>query len=334
MAKIIFFGNYKGGVGKTTSVYYIARYLCSEPYNKRILLLDLDPQSSLSDICIKYYQSTANTNLKDTIPDDECLNYVYDLSMRKIEKYKGLKLTFNLNKLIKSKDNFHFIPSNLYYPNNSKAAHKLGLDELALKMKDTVEYMSILKELVDNIENNYIIKNENGIAIPNAKFDYIFIDCPPANNAITKSAFLLADYFAIPTVLDGISTNGVIHYIETVAGTYKYYCKNTEDALIYKHLFGKRPNLLGIFYTLIRGQASYSEDINNFKASLNKAKQDAIANGDTDISELLGEEFIMEPYINNFIDIARNIAIGSLPNDRDDYKKFSDLFAKKLEEED
>ena len=39
MAKKVFFGNYKGGVGKTTSVFNIARYLC-EDYNKRILLLD------------------------------------------------------------------------------------------------------------------------------------------------------------------------------------------------------------------------------------------------------------------------------------------------------
>lgn len=330
MAKIVFFGNYKGGVGKTTSVYNIARYLCQDPYKKKILLLDLDPQSSLSDICIKYY-SGVTASVKE-VEDEETLNYVYDLNIRKIAKYNNLKLEFDLNKLIKSKDNLYFIPSNLYYPNNASAANKLGLDELAMKMEDTVEYMGILKGILDDIERNYILKDENGNAISEAKFDYIFIDCPPSNNIITKGAFLTADYFAIPTILDGISTNGVIHYIETVAGTYKQYCQNSDDAIIYRHIFGDRPKLLGIFYTFIRGQANYSEDNINFSASLDQAKREAEDKGEEDIAELLGSDYVIkEKYINNYVDIARNVAEGQLPKERSDYKDFTDVFLRRLE---
>lgn len=327
MAKKIFFGNYKGGVGKTTSVYNIASYLCKD-YGKRILLLDLDPQSSLSEICMKYYKSPMS-GIKD-IDDDESLNYVYDLSIRKIEKYGNLKLDFDLDKLIKKKENLHFIPSNLYYPADAAAAHKLGLDELAMKMQDSIEYMGILKGILDNIEDNYIIKDESGQVIPNAKFDYIFIDCPPANNIITKGAFLVADYFAIPTILDGVSTNGVIHYIETVAGTYNQYCRDSEDAILYRHLFGNRPKLVGIFYTLIRGQANYNEDKRNFEQSLDKAKREAEDKGESDVAELLGKEYIMEKHINNYVDIARNISIGSTPNEKADYKLLTEEFYGKI----
>lgn len=49
-AKIIFVGNYKGGVGKTTSVLNFGEYFAKE--GKRVLLLDIDPQSSLSEILV------------------------------------------------------------------------------------------------------------------------------------------------------------------------------------------------------------------------------------------------------------------------------------------
>ncbi|MCI8872263.1 MAG: ParA family protein [Lachnospiraceae bacterium] len=44
-----FFGNYKGGVGKTTTVFEIGVHLATE-YQQKVLLLDLDPQCSLSKI--------------------------------------------------------------------------------------------------------------------------------------------------------------------------------------------------------------------------------------------------------------------------------------------
>lgn len=49
--KIIFVGNYKGGVGKTTSVLNFAKYFSQS--GKKVLVLDLDPQSSLSEILVK-----------------------------------------------------------------------------------------------------------------------------------------------------------------------------------------------------------------------------------------------------------------------------------------
>lgn len=329
MAKIVFFGNYKGGVGKTTSVFYVARYLC-ENYNKRILLLDLDPQSSLSDICIKHYEGSANANIKQNVPDNRCLNYVYDLYTRKIEKYPSLELEFDIQQMVYQKGNLCFVPSKLYYPNDAMAENKLGLDELSMKMQDTVEYMGILKHFIDNVDKNYKFKNDDNENF-GQKFDYIFIDCPPANNIITKGAFLAADYFTIPTILDGVSTNGVIHYIETVVGTYKKYCNNVEDAIIYKYLFGDIPKLVGIFYTFIRQQASYSVDRVNFIKSLGDAKDAANNRGDEETKRLLNEIYIFNKKIDNYVTIARNITAGDLPQSND-YKEFTDEFLKRLEE--
>ena len=65
--KIIFVGNYKGGVGKTTSVFNFASYF-AEKKSKKVLVMDIDPQGSLSEILINnnYEEKT----LKDLKPNE------------------------------------------------------------------------------------------------------------------------------------------------------------------------------------------------------------------------------------------------------------------------
>lgn len=48
MGKVIIFGNQKGGVGKTTLTTLTATALASEPFNKKVLVIDADIQQSIS----------------------------------------------------------------------------------------------------------------------------------------------------------------------------------------------------------------------------------------------------------------------------------------------
>jgi chromosome partitioning protein len=48
--KVISFINYKGGVGKTTSTYHIGCSLAGH-HEKRVLLIDIDPQTNLTFLC-------------------------------------------------------------------------------------------------------------------------------------------------------------------------------------------------------------------------------------------------------------------------------------------
>ena len=52
-AKIISVINYKGGVGKTTSTYHIGCSL-AQHHGKKVLLLDIDPQTNLTFLCADY----------------------------------------------------------------------------------------------------------------------------------------------------------------------------------------------------------------------------------------------------------------------------------------
>src|SRR5690606_2746059 len=74
MAKKIFFGNYKGGVGKTTSVYQIGLWLARK--GSKVLMLDLDSQCSLSDIC--------RSKIADKNYSEISLNHIIELYSRYI----------------------------------------------------------------------------------------------------------------------------------------------------------------------------------------------------------------------------------------------------------
>jgi len=300
--KIIFVGNYKGGVGKTTSVLNFAEYFSLE-YNKNfhdrrntVLVLDIDPQSSLSEILVQKGNYGTLSDLKES----ETLNYIFDLNISKIEKYPNIVLKFD-KRIIKTSGSYDFIPSSLFYRQDMGVDTNLGLDTLAIRMKDNIQYLSILKEFVDTIKHDY---------------DYILIDCPPANNLITRSAFLMSDYYIIPTILDGLSANGVIHYINTVNEIYDKYCRNSEDALLTKHYFGEKPELLGIFYNLRRAQVNYDDARKDFELSLKKA-------GYSDVC-------IFDHVVNNYISIARDTQNGNAAISKNDFKNLAKEILKKI----
>lgn len=184
MAKKIFIGNYKGGVGKTTSTYYIGTLLRKKGVS--VLLIDIDPQSSLSEICMSKMGGEAFVNLDDK----ETLNYIFDIKIQsKKVGHNNVKLDMDIENLVKDNDVVKFIPSSLLYKNG-------GLDTLITKLDNELSTLLILKEFLDeyNLDNLY---------------DYIIFDCPPSNNLITQGAFLVSDYYLIPTIMDSVSTKGV-----------------------------------------------------------------------------------------------------------------------------
>jgi len=47
---VIAFINYKGGVAKTTTTYHVGCSLAQQ-FNKRVLFVDIDPQTNLTFLC-------------------------------------------------------------------------------------------------------------------------------------------------------------------------------------------------------------------------------------------------------------------------------------------
>lgn len=283
MAKKIFVGNYKGGVGKTTSVYQLALHMVD--HGKRVLMIDLDPQCSLSEICLRRIDKDLND-----LQGNESLNFIYDAWIQ-MKKYPNVQVSFNKDHLIKKiTDTIHFIPSNIFYKNG-------GLDELALELSNGFEDLLILQQFFQttDIEKNY---------------DYILFDCPPSNTLITQGAFLLCDYYIIPSSIQTMSIRGIGHYVKTVENLYKDY--ESKEEVLLRLFFGDKPKFIGIFETLKKGS------VNNKKVLLQ-------LEGDIsgrDIKSLLPSgKYIFQTIINNYEDIARDTAEGKK---RSEYQDLTD----------
>ena len=295
MAKKIFFGNYKGGVGKTTSTYQIARKLANK--KKKLLLVDLDPQSSLSGICLRRYGQQSGQLLDvdaETLKTDGTLNYIYVLYMQ-ARKMNNIKFTIDCEKITKSIKladgiNLDFIPNSLFSDYG-------GLDKISMDVGKSVENLLILRDFFE--DNNLNSGDE---------YDYIFFDCPPSNNIITQSAFLYCDYYIIPTIMDQLSVSGVRHYRKVIGGIYQIYCEKGESefADVLSLLFGRKPELIGVFETLRK----YPTKTNSFRDEIKRADMflfDTVIDHKKEYADRTGDGFEVD--LNDYVFLADEIEL-------------------------
>ena len=253
--KTVVWGNYKGGVGKTTSVFQVAAYFAQN--GKKVLLLDLDPQCSLSRIC-----SEATGGEQKALSEyqvDEVFNYLIEIYMRYINYHPDIDLSLLmgadisipgidviLNKICvalpKYNNNLKFIPSSINFEDSR-------LNDLAQKMGNNIYNIFLMHLVIKEIAKT-------------GKFDYLFIDCPPTSNMLIQSAFLASNYYIVPTIVDEISAKGVVDYILQIENTYKRFALNEQigSLLLYK-VFATRTKLVGVFETIYkerRGDADNS----------------------------------------------------------------------------
>lgn len=271
-AKIISIINYKGGVGKTTSTFNIGVGL-KHLANKKVLLIDLDPQCSLSTICLKALtRRTGEINNLKNLPIERTINFV-------IKKYleqtiTGDKPILNLGDLIiknfyKGKkynlDDIDVICATMF--DDTSSDYYKGLDDLEIEIasyhfgdKTRLQQLTLFSRFFSdtNIMNEY---------------DFILFDCPPANNLITQNALMISDYYLIPTIMDEMSSNGIFHFNSLIQNTLLNGFKQqystelqTFNAPFLDFIKGKDAKLLGVFETLKKTQV----DTNQYRRMINR----------------------------------------------------------------
>ena len=214
-AKTIAFINLKGGVAKTTTTVGLATLL-SGTFGKKVLVIDLDPQTNCTTMLIgedRWNELNSNGNtlftlFKDAL--DETSTFDMKATLQKnvsnIRDVTGLDLIPSSLDMIDLQDRIASAPQGKFYANNPT---------------------EIIKRAVKNIKNDY---------------DYILIDCPPNMGLITLNGLRIADGYVIPTIPDVLSTYGIPQIINRV----NKFSEATGDEI----------ECLGIVATKVRMQSS------------------------------------------------------------------------------
>lgn len=219
--KIISFMNMKGGVGKTTLCVNIANTLATH-FDKKVLLIDMDPQFNASQYALRVIYGKEHTNVYDQHKKEgKTIFSIYKkIDNNQKEKEDIQKSIFHT----KSINDGHLRKN---YSINLKENFDIILGDI-----DLIELQITQKSGIEQVLEKYIELNEF-----KENYDYIFIDSPPTYSFFFISSYRSCDTYILPVKPDYLSANGI-----TLLG-------RAEDAIV--ETLGKKVNPLGIIYTLI-----------------------------------------------------------------------------------
>ena len=191
MGKVISFINLKSDVGKTTTTVALAEFLTYE-FNKKVLVIDLDPQSSATILLIKQdIWKRANENNRT----------IHQIFFHELNNAKAFNIEDSIIKKTSNIDNdiniLHLLPSSL------------NLIDLSDRLSELDKNPEISRYSIP-ILSRYLNK---GII---ARYDYVLIDCPPNLGLITLNGLYVSNYYVIPVIPDTLSTYGIPHMLDKI----------------------------------------------------------------------------------------------------------------------
>jgi chromosome partitioning protein len=182
-AQVVSFINLKGGVGKSTLALLLGEALAFLEPRDRVLLVDIDLQSNLSNA------TTLSPRLDQLESSGRTVYHMFASAL----KGKAWDIRTAINKSCSN------IVGNTHLHNLvcRPVLGELEGDMLAMLErvdKLSVSFREILKGHLDQIRDEY---------------DYIFIDCPPSLSPVTANAIVASDYFLVPIIPEELSLQGI-----------------------------------------------------------------------------------------------------------------------------
>ena len=198
LKEVLAFVNHKGGVGKTTTVQSLATGL--RRYGKgyfgkgedgkerkpRILLIDLDPQSSLSFLFgWNEVQNAGKPTVYDALIKQSPLP-VYQV-----------------------REGIHLVPA---------SANLIGIEPFLNQMP--VPRKALIKLLAKpfTVMQGEEFSNKKELRVEEV-FDYVLIDCPPAMSLLTHNALSCSTSVVIPVQLEMLATKSIAEILNAIKET-------------------------------------------------------------------------------------------------------------------
>jgi chromosome partitioning protein len=186
--RVVTFYNHKGGVSKTTTAFNLGVYL-SYVLNKKVLLVDADPQSNLTEQFFAPPSSDEQTELPGTsifgALNPRFAGATSRIDAKRIvlpshEKYTSLHLL---------RGDWSFSLAERYFAN----AISLAITETVHEKYTYVVFYNLIQDLIAEYE-----------------FDHVVVDLGPSSGAITNICLLTCDGYFIPVTPDRFCTQAVV----------------------------------------------------------------------------------------------------------------------------
>lgn len=239
--KVVTVVNYKGGVGKTTLTANIGAEIAR--WGKRVLLIDLDPQASLT---FSFYR-----------PEDWRAN---------LADSRTIKHWFEAWRLGAPTPSLAALATGPPVANSRITVHGGTLDLIASHLALGDVEMNLAARLngaeVHRSTRYYFdvyLRLAAGLAsLPPHAYDLVLIDCPPNFGVITRAAVAASDSLLIPARPDELSTLGVEH-LQSRLRRFTWEFNRVADLQSDIHPAVKKldPTILGVVFTMVqyyRGQ--------------------------------------------------------------------------------
>lgn len=170
MKAIAFFTN-KGGVGKTTLTCNLGAFLSKE-LDKKVLIVDVDPQANATQYVLKENELTRFYNKKHS-------STVYDMA-KPLSQGKGFS------------ESIEFIHSESFGVDILLGDPRLALIEDVLASDWTTGG-------IRGLRTTYIFRQFLSHC---EEYDYVFFDLGPSLGSINRSVLIASDYFVLPLSMD------------------------------------------------------------------------------------------------------------------------------------
>lgn len=197
MAKVVSFINYKGGVGKTTTAYHVACSL-AQHYDQRVLMIDIDPQTNLTFLCLRYDDWKRRKKNSGTIKD------LYDRYVQR-QALDVRRFTWSDTVVVGRSPLRHpisgldLIPCDIDLLGEDVGSSQIvgtfrTLEALRQNAQQYLREVGFLRRVIRETEERY---------------DWIVIDCPPNLYLMTQNALHASDYYVVTAIPDHLSTIGL-----------------------------------------------------------------------------------------------------------------------------
>ena len=299
MAKRVSIINFKGGVGKTTLAFHLAAGLARFFEQKKVLLVDVDHQSSLSVLC------EGATGWENVVTMSQTVDNVFRHFIDASNNFPGNEIIDRRPKTIvwfkrsgsfRFHDYEHIRP---HYRTLDLVPANLSLDDTEIELTGTYRSDGNRSEWDKRtLLCRWIEETEIDGESLDDYYDYIIFDCPPATKIISQNAIAASHGYIIPVVPEAVMARGVPHLRSLISNGIDGRLKDLSQTGSARPIYVSDTRLVGIVISSIKTHGpAYSGYTNDHTLHLQILERQ------------LGNELV-KPYIEEGVGVSESLGRG------------------------